>query len=116
MPLKFPLPRCNLISFLKKFDAPDSPMRRTTDCWDVQIMQQWAVAARDAYGMRTALSRASTLSVTTEGSHKPATLQSLPGADRLRPDELWGLRVPVEVIRAPPMDSQARHTAQPARI
>ena len=55
MPFKYPLPRCNRISFLKKFDAPDSPMRRTSDCWDVQIMQQWAVAARDAYGMRTAL-------------------------------------------------------------
>ena len=55
MPFKYLLPRGNLNSFLKKFDASGSPFRRTSDCGDVQIMQKWAVAARDAYGMRKAL-------------------------------------------------------------
>ena len=55
MPFKYILPRKNLTDFLQTFDATDAPMRRTSDCWDVQIMQKWAVAAREAYGMRPAL-------------------------------------------------------------
>ena len=54
-PFRFVLPRCNLYSFLQDFDAPGSAMRRSTDCWDVQIMRQWAVAARQSYSMGTAL-------------------------------------------------------------
>ena len=55
MPFKYTLPPVNLSAFLKNSDAPDAPMRRTSYCWDVQIMKKWAVAAREAYGMRTTL-------------------------------------------------------------
>ena len=30
IPLKYPLQRCNLVRFVKEFDAPDAPMRRST--------------------------------------------------------------------------------------
>jgi len=30
-------------------------MRRSTDCWDLEIMRQWGVAARHAYGTQTTL-------------------------------------------------------------
>ena len=54
-------------------------------------------------------------SVTTEGSHRPATLQSLPGADGLRPCELRGLRVlhcRMLSCQAPPMEAQAGDSAE----
>ena len=54
-PLTFIFPRCNLYSFLQEFDAAGSAMRRSSDCVDVQIMRQWAVAAQQSYGMRTAM-------------------------------------------------------------
>ena len=54
-PFTYILPQKNLTDFLQTFDATAAPMRRTSDCWDVQIMQRWAVAAKKAYGMRTAL-------------------------------------------------------------
>ena len=55
MPFKYILPPGNLTDFLQKSDAPDAPMRRTSYCWDVQIMKKWALAAREAYGMQTSL-------------------------------------------------------------
>ena len=35
VPFKYILPPGNLTDFLQTFDAPDAPMRRTSDCWDV---------------------------------------------------------------------------------
>ena len=55
MPFKYILPPGNLTDFLQKIDAPDAPMRRTSCFWDVQIMKQWALAAREAYGLQTSL-------------------------------------------------------------
>ena len=55
MPFKNILLPGNLIDFLQKSDALDAPMRRTSCCWDVQIMKQWALAAREAYGLQTSL-------------------------------------------------------------
>ena len=55
MPFKYILPPRNLADFLQKSDALDAPMRRTSYCWDVQIMKKWALAAREAYGMQTSL-------------------------------------------------------------
>ena len=52
---KYILPPGNLTDFLQKSDALDAPMRRTSCCWGVQIMKQWALAAREAYGLQTSL-------------------------------------------------------------
>ena len=55
MPFKYTLPPDNLTAFLQKSDALDAPMRRTSYCWDVQIMKKWALAARESYGIETSL-------------------------------------------------------------
>ena len=39
--------------FLTEFDSPGAPLRRTTECWDVEVIRQWALAAKHAFGMRT---------------------------------------------------------------
>ena len=43
------------MSFLVEFDTPGSPLRRASDCWDVEVIRQLAVVANHAYGMRTTL-------------------------------------------------------------
>ena len=30
-------------------------MRRATECWDVEVVREWALAAKETYGMRIAL-------------------------------------------------------------
>ena len=54
-PLTATLPKPELEEFLAEFDARHHRIRRGKDCWDVELVRRWAVAAREAYGMRTAL-------------------------------------------------------------
>ena len=55
LPLTAELPREKLESFLEAFDAGGPDMRRSSDCWDVEVMRRWATATEAACGMKTAL-------------------------------------------------------------
>ena len=46
IPTTWTLKQDELQSFLQYFDYHGSPLRRATDCWDVEVIRDWALAAR----------------------------------------------------------------------